>query len=66
VTATCPPIATLASVLVRDNTGVEGRNQKSVSGESRKWRNTSRVVSSLRRRVSRSNVLSNAIEGAGV
>jgi hypothetical protein len=32
VTTTCPPIATLASVSVGDNTGVEGRNQASVSG----------------------------------
>jgi hypothetical protein len=32
VTVTCPPVATLASVLVRCNADVGGRNQKSVSG----------------------------------
>jgi hypothetical protein len=61
VKVTGPPTTTPASVLIRCNAGVEAVLRRVFRGDPKKWRNASRVVSSLRRRVSRANVLSNAI-----
>jgi hypothetical protein len=61
VTLSSPPTATQAGVLVRHNASVEAINGRIFRREPKKRKNASRVVLSLRRRVSRTNGKSNTI-----